>query len=410
MSLTTPTEHKWILGDKFDQVYPHLEGIQALWEKKWAFPCSKSLYPFHDGKFEDFEPVFKTLISKNINSGYTDEYTREFVPTAESLIQEADKLVASDKDAASALYLRACTVYRIARFPYINSDYKAEIYEAQKKAYIKAANLWDCPIKDVTISHTAATSADGDSVPLYVRLPKDASKSKPCPAVLLMCGLDGHRPDNTTRSDEFLARGWASIIVDIPGTADCPADRKDPEASERLWTSILDWMAGEGVFDMKRIITWGLSAGGYNAVCILESSALTFANYTQHRVLISTKVRAAHTHFERLAGAIGQGAGTHHFFSREWLEKAQNKEYPWNALPALTEKFGYKDHDDFMDNAQDTWSLVKTGVVNMKSCRLLLINGTIDGLMPIEDSMLLSEFGSPKEMRLISNRLHMGKS
>lgn len=62
-----------------------------------------------------------------------------------------------------------------------------------------------------------------------------------------------------------------------------------------------------------------------------------------------------------------------------------------------------------MDNAQDTWSLVKTGVVNMKSCRLLLINGTIDGLMPIEDSMLLSEFGSPKEMRLVSNRLHMGK-
>ncbi|KAG9519049.1 alpha/beta-hydrolase, partial [Aureobasidium melanogenum] len=384
MSLTTPTEHKWILGDKFDQVYPHLEGIQALWEKKWAFPCSKSLYPFHDGKFEDFEPVFKTLISKNINSGYTDEYTREFVPTAERLIEEADKLVSSDKDAASALYLRACTVYRIARFPYINSDYKREIYEAQKKAYIKAASLWDCPIKDVTIPHTSATSTDADSVPLYVRLPKDASKSKPCPAVLLMCGLDGHRPDNTTRSDEFLARGWASVIVDIPGTADCPADRKDPEAAERLWTSILDWMAGEGVFDMKRIITWGLSAGGYNAV------------------------RAAHTHSDRLAGAIGQGAGTHHFFSREWLEKAQCKEYPWNALPALTEKFGYKDHDDFMDNAQETWSLVKTGVVNMKSCRLLLINGTIDGLMPIEDSMLLSEFGSPKEMRFVSHRLHMG--
>jgi len=62
-----------------------------------------------------------------------------------------------------------------------------------------------------------------------------------------------------------------------------------------------------------------------------------------------------------------------------------------------------------MDNAQDTWSLVKTGVVNMKSCRLLLINGTIDGLMPIEDSMLLSEYGSPKEMRLISQRLHMGE-
>jgi hypothetical protein len=266
MSFTSPTEHKWLLGDRFDQVHAHLESIQALWDKKWAFPCSKSLYPFHDGRFEDFEPVFKALISKNINSGYTDEYTREFVPTAEHLVEQADKLASSDKKTAIALYLRACAVYRIARFPYINSHYKREVYEAQKNAYIKASDLFDCPIKDITIPHTTATPADADSIPLYVRIPKHASESKPCPVVLLMCGLDGHRPDNTTRSDEFLQRGWASVIVDIPGTADCPADRKDPKAADRLWTSILDWMAGEGVFDMKRIITWGLSAGGYNAV------------------------------------------------------------------------------------------------------------------------------------------------
>lgn len=74
-------------------------------------------------------------------------------------------------------------------------------------------------------------------------------------------------------------------------------------------------------------------------------------------------------------------------------------EYPWNALSALTEKFGYKDHDDFMDNAQKTWSLVETGIADMKSCRLLLINGTHDGLMPIEDSILMSEYGLPKESR-----------
>ncbi|GAB7350468.1 hypothetical protein MBLNU459_g1066t2 [Dothideomycetes sp. NU459] len=385
--MTTPTTHKWILGDKFDSVHPHLESMDALWSKKWSFPCSKSLYPFHDGRFEDFEPIFQSLISKNINSGYTDEYTREFVSTAEHLVSEGDKLASSDPKQASGMFLRACTVYRIARFPYINSAYKTEIYRAQKQAYLKAASLWECPIEDVDISHTAGTDADGKSVPLYVRLPKDASTSNPCPAVLLMCGLDGHRPDNTTRSDEFLARGWASVIVDIPGTADCPADRRDPESADRLWTSVLDWMAEQGTFDMKRVLAWGLSAGGYNAI------------------------RAAHTHAHRLAGSIGQGAGTHHFFSREWLEKAQVHEYPWNALPALTAKFGYKDHDDFMDNAQKTWSLVDTGIVHMKSCRLLLINGTLDGLIPvpglltvrvnrpIEDSILLSEFGSPKESR-----------
>ena len=106
--------------------------------------------------------------------------------------------------------------------------------------------LFDCPILDVSIPHTARKAAaseqqEGSVVPLYVRYPKGASRVTPCPAVVLMCGLDGHRPDNTVRSDEFLKRGWASVIVDIPGTADCPADRRDPTSAERLWTSILDW-------------------------------------------------------------------------------------------------------------------------------------------------------------------------
>jgi len=299
-------------------------------------------------------------------------------------VSEADKLATTDPKGANALYLRACAVYRIARFPYINSPYKTEIYEAQKQAYVKAAATWGCPMKDVNIPHTAGTSADGKVIPAYVRLPKTAGKKQPCPAILLICGLDGHRPDNTTRSDEFLARGWASVIVDIPGTADCPADRSDPESAERLWTSIFEWMAQEGVFDMNKIIAWGLSAGGYNAI------------------------RIAHTHRTNLLGSVAQGAGSHHFFSRAWLEKAQNHEYPWNALPALTRKFGYSTPDDFMDNAQSRWSLVENGIVERDSCRLLMVNGTHDGLMPIEDSLLLFEHGVPKEGRFFKGLLHMG--
>lgn len=70
----------WILGDKFDTVYPHQGSIKALWEKKWKFPvriqdisdhqqkliisqCTKSIYPFHDGSVEDFEPIFEKLIA-----------------------------------------------------------------------------------------------------------------------------------------------------------------------------------------------------------------------------------------------------------------------------------------------------------------------------------------------------------
>lgn len=133
-----------------------------------------------------------------------------------------------------------------------------------------------------------------------MRTPKSKS-----PAVLLMTGLDGYRPDNTTRSDEFLARGWASVIVEIPGTADCPADPKDPAGSERLWSSVLDWMEKDGRFDMSKILVWGLSSGGYHAV------------------------RIAHTHKDQLRGVIAQGAGVHEFFGKDWIEKADGHEYPF---------------------------------------------------------------------------------
>ena len=214
--MTDPrTGSAWILGDKFEQKHAHLGSIDNLWFKKWKFPCERSLYPFHDGKFEDFAPIFETLIKKGIHDGYAHDYTVEFLPTAEELAKQGDAAAkGDDKKKAIDLYLRACAVYRIARFPYINNEIKERAYDAQKKAYMRAAALFECPIEDISIPHGAGTEKDeGKEIPLYVRVPKGASKSKPAPAVILMCGLDGHRPDNTVRSDEFLARGWASVIV-----------------------------------------------------------------------------------------------------------------------------------------------------------------------------------------------------
>jgi pimeloyl-ACP methyl ester carboxylesterase len=100
------------------------------------------------------------------------------------------------------------------------------------------------------------------------------------------------------------------VVVEIPGTADCPADSADPESPDRLWSSLLDWMEEDGRFDMARVAVWGLSSGGYYAV------------------------RIAHTHRERLAGCVAQGAGTHWFFHPEWLDKADGHEYPFEYVPS----------------------------------------------------------------------------
>jgi pimeloyl-ACP methyl ester carboxylesterase len=155
------------------------------------------------------------------------------------------------------------------------------------------------------ISHTAKVGKDRDAIPLYVRLPASTGNETKFPVVLLLTGLDGYRPDNTGRLDEFLARGWGAVIAEVPGTADCPADPADPESPDRLWTAVLDWMAAQGSFDMGNVMVWGLSTGGYYAI------------------------RVAHTHRERLRGVVAQGAGTHWFFERGWVERAEGHEYPF---------------------------------------------------------------------------------
>lgn len=54
-----------------------------------------------------------------------------------------------------------------------------------------------------------------------------------------------------------------------------------------------------------------------------------------------------------------------------------------------------------MAGAQKKFSLVETGIVDQPSCRLLLLNGVDDGVVPIEDCLVLFEHGSPKEGRSV---------
>jgi hypothetical protein len=65
----------------------------------------------------------------------------------------------------------------------------------------------------------------------------------------------------------------------------------------------------------------------------------------------------------------------------------------------MATKHGYKSVDEYKEGVQKKFSLLETGIIEKPSTRLLLINGTLDGLMPIEDSMMLFEYGTPKEAR-----------
>lgn len=381
---------QWILGDRFETTYPHKGSIKALWETKWKFCASKSIYPFHDGAFEDFEPIFEKLIAENINDAFSDAYTNAFLPIASSLeTQAVEALKYGHADKAADLYRRASVVLRISRFPYVSPSSKPETsikrvaFDRQKDVYLKAASLWNPMIKEESIPHKYATGKDGSQIPIYIRVPDEASEH-PVPVVLIMTGLDGYRPDNSQRTHEIINRGWATVIVEIPGTADSPADPADPESPDRLWSSVLDYMAQRPEFDMTRVAVWGLSAGGFYAI------------------------RAACTHRDRLIGSMAHGPGSHHFLDPDWLRKVNDHEYPFTITDSWAEKYGYDNTEDFVQNAQKKFSLVETGVVDQPNCRLLLLNGVDDGVVPIEDCHVLFNHGGPKEGRFFEGMVHMG--
>lgn len=51
----------------------------------------------------------------------------------------------------------------------------------------------------------------------------DKKATYPVPSIIQIFGLDGRRTELTHYADPHLARGWAPIGVEIPGTGDCPA-------------------------------------------------------------------------------------------------------------------------------------------------------------------------------------------
>lgn len=272
-------------------------GIRALWENEWRSACQKSTQPFQDGDYGDFEPIFNDLIEGHVDDPTTPEYTLAFLPKAHELALEAENALHHGKRAlATGLYLRACAVLRIARYPSSLPStttttprdnacpVKQRVWQFQKSLYLKAGRLWESPLDEVIIPHIhdAKTHPDyqhpaafdvkavraGDKlarqlhrprIPLCIRLPMDTlCTGRPCPVILI---LTGDRTAHTRRCGEALGRGWGCVVVEVPGAGDCPVspdDERGEEAADQLWSSVLDWMEVIRVFNMDRVVVWGL--------------------------------------------------------------------------------------------------------------------------------------------------------
>ena len=380
--------------------FTHHDSVSALWSQKWRAPCAGGIYPFTDGKVEDFDPVFAELRRTSDDDPdilyRPDDYAAPFLPVGRQLLTDAEAAAAKgNADTARDLFLRAAAVYRIARFPVNRSALGQEAWDTGKLAYEQGGRLLDPPSVPVDIPFVHSDTSAGDldvAIQAYLRTPTRPTPDDGWPVLLFICGLDAYRTDHTPRTQAHVEHGYATLSFEIPGTGDCPAAPNDPASPDRLMSSVIDWVVANASthgFDRERIIARGISTGGYYAF------------------------RVAHTHADRLFAAVAQGGGCHHMFDAEWIGAQNRMEYPFALAEALAHKFGYRDPDPTTAVARyaadaHRFSLVDTGVVDTPTCRLLAVNGMEDSIFPIEDRIIVATRGDRKDLVARGNRGHMG--
>ncbi|KAF2102006.1 alpha/beta-hydrolase [Rhizodiscina lignyota] len=380
---------KFFIQEKLKTPAPHHESFKQLWETKWKKPATMGVYPFMFGAAKDFEPIVEEMDKLGMKEPYDwDKYAEVFFPKAKDLqskAEEAEKI--GDTAQAVEYYMRASAVYRMSRFPAPRSEKQRWAWEQCKHCAFKGMGMREHPAHEVKIPFTNAIEGESKEIPVAFQLPEDASESKPAPVVIIFTGLDGYRTELAVWMEGWRRNGVGVIVVEIPGTGDCPATPKDPKSPDRLWSSLLDWCDQNKKIDSKRLCVWAFSTGGYYAI------------------------RVAHTHPDRLAGVVSLGGGCHHMFDREWLDEVNHLEYPFDLANTLCYKWGYGDDvEAFKKEASDRFSLLKDGTLDKDRCaRLLLVNGTEDEIFPIDDYYLALQHGPVKEARFVPGIKHMGE-
>ncbi|KAF1931653.1 alpha/beta-hydrolase [Didymella exigua CBS 183.55] len=379
----------FFIQDNLSKPAAHHESYAQLWETKWKKPAEMGVYPFMFSTAADFKPIVEQLTARGFKEPYNwDEYANVHFPQAEhltSIAKEAEQNGEMEK--ASEYYLRASAVYRISRFPAPRSDVQREAWKRGKEVCIKGLGMREHPVHEVGIPHKYGLSNEGDKIPVYHLVPDCATPENPVPTVVIFTGLDGYRTELAVWMEGWRRVGVATIVLEIPGTGDCPAAASDPKSPDRLYSSLFDWIDVQPRLDSKKTAIWAFSTGGFYAI------------------------RVAHTHADRLAGVVALGGGCHHMFEQEWLDNVNHLEYPFDLANTLAYKWGYgSDVETFKKEAKRKFSLLEDGTLDMPECaRLLLVNGTEDEIFPIDDYYLALQHGAPKEARFVTGIKHMGE-
>jgi esterase FrsA len=284
---------------------------------------------------------------------------------------------ASDPKEADANFLRAWRLYYFGQWPAPTSAGKQASYQHAVDAYLLHAKYFDPPLEVVRIPF------EGSEIVGYLRLPANAPR--PVPLVLAISGLDSRKETVAETYAAALPAGIGFFAVDSPGTGEAP--RKASETADAMYSRVLDYLATRPEIDNNRIVVHGQSFGAYWAA------------------------KLAHTEAKRLLGAVTQSPPIHRTFQEEFFRgRMYTREYLFDLLPASLFVYGLKTTDELLAFLPKM-SLQAQGLLGKPTAPILVVGGTRDTQVPIDDLELLINSGSqPREAWINPVGGHMGRT
>jgi esterase FrsA len=310
-----------------------------------------------------------------IKSRDPDDWAAAWSAVADGYMAKAK--AASDPKEADANFVRAWRLYYFGQWPSPTSAGKQAAYRKAIDAYLQHARYFDPPLEVVHIPY------DGKEIVGYLRLPTNTPR--PVPLVLAISGLDSRKETVAETYAAAIPEGIGFFAVDSPGTGQAP--RKADDTADQMYSRVLDYLATRSEIDKNRILVHGQSFGAYWAA------------------------KLAHTEARRLVGAITQSPPIHRTFQPDFFRnRMYTREYLFDYVPASLFVYGMKSADELIAFLPKM-SLQAQGLLGKPTAPILVVGGSRDTQVPIEDLELLINSGTePREAWINPAGGHMGRS
>ena len=327
--------------------------------------------------FREIDPAAAREVIMGLEGLDPERWAAAWKAAADRFVGEAE--AATDPVAEKHAWLQAYRMSFMGRYPTPNHPAKMASYDRAREYFRRAAALEDPPIECHSVPFDGRPG-EGDTVHFY--LARSAPSDEPSPVALVWAGIDTWKEEMGGLRDLLRARGFAVVLVDMPGTGQSPVLASTD--AERQYTPVFDWLDQQPELDPHRRAVLGGSFGGYWAM------------------------KLAYTHRDRIRAAVNWGGGVHITFTPEWQEKSRNaSSYLMDLMAARARIFGGTTFEDYVARCPEL-SLLDQGWLDQPSASLLLLNGRDDLQNSIGDLYLSLEHGDPKAVRVFDGG-HMGQ-